>query len=180
MLLSSGKPANDIEVTGIQVRWPLNRQWSIQAAAQSLVFDFERPAAQLGVQQDPGVKAVDAKAKSTLVSLGLRSDHPWAGSNWGWFWSVDLGTGSVKVPTVSGPVAGGGTFNVSTSAKREWVLGAGSGVRWQFHRHAAAELGLQLNHHQANWTVTDSVSGRSGKIGAYQAYGLWVGVLGQF
>jgi hypothetical protein len=176
MLLGDGKPANDIGVTGLNLRWRLDEQWSVQFGVQRHVFDAERPAGWLGLKQDPDVEAIDAKAKATAVSVGLRRDHGGPGSRWGWFWNLDLGTAKPKVPTVSGPLDGGGTFEVSTRAKREWIVGAGAGVRYQFSPGWAGEFGLQAEHHQANWRVTDAVSGRSGKVGAYQAAGLWLGL----
>jgi len=176
ILVGDGKPANDIETTGLNLRWRLDEQWSVQFGVQRQVFDAERPASWLGLRQDPGVEAIDAKAKATAVSVGLRRDHVWSGSRWGWFWNVDLGTAKPKVPTVSGPLDGGGTFEVSARAKREWVVGVGTGVRWRFAPSWAGEVGLQAEHHQANWRVTDAVSGRSGKVGAYQAAGLWLGL----
>lgn len=176
ILLGDGKPANDIEVTGLNLRWRRDEQWSLQFGVQRRVFDAERPASWLGLRQDPGVEAIDAKAKATAVSVGLRRDHGGSGSKWGWFWNVDLGSAKPNVPTVSGPLDGGGTFEVSTRAKREWIVGAGAGVRYQFASGWAGEAGLQAEHHQANWRVSDAVSGRSAKVGAYQAAGLWLGL----
>ncbi len=178
--ISGGKPANDIEDTAIKLRWRLDDQWSLQLGAQRLVFDAERPAALLGLRQDPGIDAIDAKAKATVISLGVRRDHLWAGSKWNWFWSLDLGTASPKVPTVSGPLDGGGSFSVSTRAKREWIVSAGAGLRWQFDQRWSAEAALHADHHQANWRLTDSVSGRSGKVGAYQAVGLSAAISARF
>ena len=162
VMLGDGTPANDIETTGVQLRWRLDERWSVQATLQRRVFDFERPAAVIGLQQDRSVEDIDAKAKATLISLGLRRDHAWPGSKWAWFWSVDLGTASPKVPTVSGPLEGGGTFSIRTKTQREWVGSASLGTRYQFGPHWAAEAALQADHHQTNWRLTDTVSGRTG------------------
>jgi hypothetical protein len=178
--ISDGTPANDIEDTALKLRWRLDDQWSLQLGLQRLVFDAERPAALLGLRQDPSIDAIDAKAKATVISFGLRRDHGWAGSNWNWFWSLDLGTASPKVPTVSGPLDGGGTFSVSTRAKREWIVSAGTGLRWQFDKRWSVETALHADHHQANWRLADSVSGRSAKIGAYQAVGLSAAISARF
>ena len=180
LLVGDGKPANDIGVTGLNLRWRLGEQWSVQFGVQRHTFDAERPASWLGLDQDPDVETIDAKAKATAVSVGLRRDHGAAGSRWGWFWNLDLGAAKTKVPTVNGPLEGGGTFEIRTRAKREWVVGAGAGVRYQFSPGWAGEFGLQAEHHQANWRVTDAVSGRSGKVGAYQAGGLWLGLAAAF
>lgn len=178
--VGDGTPANDIGAAGVQLRWRLDEQWALQATLQRLTFDFERPAAVLGLRQDSSVEAIDAKAKATLFSLGLRRDHAWPGSNWAWFWSLELGTTSPKVPTVSGPLEGGGTFSIRTRSQREWVASGSLGTRYQFGPHWAAEAALQANHHQTSWRLTDSVSGRTGKVGAYQAAGLWLGLSVRF
>lgn len=178
--ISDGTPANDIEDTALKLRWRLGEQWSLQLGLQRLAFDAERPAALLGLRQDPTINAIDAKATATVVSLGVRRDHLWAGSKWNWFWSLDLGTASPKVPTVSGPLEGGGTFNVSTKAKREWLVSAGAGLRYNFDKTWSVESALHADHHQASWRLTDSVSGRSAKIGAYQAVGLSLAVSARF
>lgn len=176
ILLGDGKPANDTEVTGLGLRWRLDGPWSIRLAAQRQVFDAERPASWLGLRQDPGLKAIDAKATATLLSVGLQRDLGGPAADWGWFWHVDLGSAKPKVPTVSGPLEGGGRFEVRTRAKREWVLGAGLGLRYPLAAGWAVEAGLQVEHHQADWQVSDAVSGRSAKLGAYQAAGLILGL----
>jgi opacity protein-like surface antigen len=174
--VANGEPANDIPGHGIFARYYLNERWAIGVALERSEYDFEKPAAVLGLRQDPGVDAIDALAKASTVSAWLQRNYQHAGSPYRWFWSVGLGSASVDVPNAAGPLDGGGTFDIKTSAKREFILSAGAGLQRSFGKSWFAELGVRADQHFADWKLTDRVSGRTGSIDDYLAIGVHVGL----
>jgi hypothetical protein len=172
---ASGEPANDISGYGVFARYRLNERWSIGVAYDRAEFDFEKPAAVLGLRQDASVDPIDALAKSSTLSAWMQRNYRREGSPYRWFWSVGLGSASVDVPDARGPLDGGGTFDVKTDAKRELILSLGAGVQRGFGKHWFVEGALRADQHFAKWELTDRVSGRKGEIDDYLALGLYVG-----
>jgi len=49
-------------------------------------------------------------------------------SNLDWFWSAGLGINSIDVDDASGPLQGGGNFNVTTTVSSEALFGIKGGL----------------------------------------------------
>lgn len=182
ILLSGGKPANDITYIGLSGKKRLSDNAYLGASIDQLTFDFERPWQVLGIAQDKTTKPkdIDAKARSTLFRVFYERDYGKPDESWNPYWNAGLGIASVKVDNATGPVTGGGIFNITTDAGTEIVPTLGAGVRYNITRQFAADLGLGLNYHLADWKVRDSVSGRTASVKSYLTYGLQVGLLYRF
>lgn len=178
VLVGSGKPANDLMFNGIKALYRLDAESGVGLTIDRLSFDFERPQSVLGIAQDKSLvpKDIDAKAKSTLISVFYERRYATAGSPWSWNWNAGLGFASPSVGRASGPAAGGGSFDVGTDAGREYVPSAGLGARYSLDNGLHFEAGLSLNRHIANWKVTDAVSGRSARVKDYTTTGLSLGL----
>ncbi len=144
ILLSGGKPANDITLTGVSAKYGLSDNTYVGASIDQLSFDFERPWQVVGVQQDKAVKPkdIDAKARSTLFRVFYERDYGKSDQSWNPYWNAGIGFASVNVDSVTGPVVGGSTFNIATDSGTEIVPSLGAGIRYNFTRQFAADLGL--------------------------------------
>ncbi|MBL8343843.1 MAG: hypothetical protein JNN03_00220 [Rubrivivax sp.] len=176
--ISGGKPANDIEHTGLFGTYALSPGSRVGISADWLVYDFEGPWAVVGVQQDTAItpKIIDAKVKSTLVSAFYEQNYGARTERWNWNWRAGLGFAKPKAPNVSGPATGGGTFTMSTDAGTETVLSGGASVRYNVSPSVSFDLGGTLRHHRAKWKITDTVSGRTGTVKSYSSIGVEAGL----
>lgn len=179
VLLSDGEPSNDTVGYGVFGRYVLDNGWIVGAAIESKEFDFERPAHLLGITQSSSLETIDALAEVTDFSAWLERRHAW-NERWAWFWQVGGGFGSVDVPTVSGPVEGGGTFRIATDSGTDPFLLGGLGVRYELGEHWSSELAGQVQYRFADFTLTDGISGRSGDVGSYTAYGIYLAIAYEF
>lgn len=82
--------------------------------------------------QDPALKAIDAAATNTILSASLGRQYGSTDKGFDWFWTAGIGIGFPDVDTVSGPVDGGGTFEISTDAGTEIHLLASLGTSYHF------------------------------------------------
>lgn len=182
ILLANGKPANDIMSAGLSAKYRLRDNTYVGASIDQLSFDFERPWQVVGLQQDKAVnpKDIDAKARSTLLRVFYQRDYGKPDESWNKYWNAGIGIASVTVNSATGPVVGGSTFNIATDSGTEIVPSLGAGVRYNFTRQFAADFGLGLNYHLADWKVTDSVSGRTASVKSYATYGFQVGLSYRF
>ena len=182
ILLSGGKPANDITYSGLSAKYRWRENEHVGVSIDRLSFDYERPWQTLGLVQDKTVKPkdIDAKTDSTLFRLFYERDYGTPEQSWNPYWNAGIGFASVDVKTATGPVVGGGTFNITTDGGTEIVLSVGGGFRYNFTRQFAADLGAGYNYHRADWKVRDSVSGRTGTLSGYSTYGVQLGVTYRF
>lgn len=180
--ISGGKPANDITHTGIFATYGLSGVDRIGVSVDNLEYDFERPWALVGLQQDTAIssKTIDAKVKSTLVSAFYERRFGVSTETWNWNLRAGLGFAKPKAPSVSGPATGGGTFTIVTNAGTEVVLLGGAGVRYNFSRHVSVDLAGTLKHHRAKWNVLDTVSGRTATVKSYSSAGVEAGIVIRF
>ena len=169
--LADGEPANDIPAYGVAARWRPNERWAWGAALDVAEFDFEEPAKRLGLAQDPAVEPLDAKAESTELSLWFERTLGAPSARGHWYAGAGLGFVSLDVPSVSGPLAGGGQFEIETDGGNELVLSVLGGRRIEWGERWALDLALHLDQHFADWTVVDRVSGRTASIDDYFTYG---------
>lgn len=166
---ADGEPANDIPGYGAFGHYRLNDRWSLGVAVDRTEYDFEQPARVLGLQQDPDLPVIDAKAEATVVSA-------WLQRNFGlWFLGAGLGFASVDVPDATGPLNGPGTFDVQTEVDTEILASLIAGFQWRLGERWLLEFALRGDQHFAEWIVTDRISGRTARIDDYRAFGGHVG-----
>lgn len=175
----SGKPSNDVLGLGLIGRYGLNNSWFVEMEVTQSDADFERPWRVLGLQQDSSVKTVDALYKSTVAMAHIGQTFR-SSARYDWYWTAGLGFNSVDVKNAVGPIAGGGTFNIRTDAGTETLLGLKIGVRQRLSDSWILNYALRATYHIADWTVTDTVTGATARIGNYGIYGLLVGVERKF
>lgn len=166
---ADGEPANDIPGYGAFGHYRLNDRWSLGVAVDRTEYDFEQPARVLGLQQDPDLPVIDAKAEATVVSA-------WLQRNFGpWFLGAGLGFASVDVPDATGPLNGPGTFDVQTEVDTEILASLIAGFQWRLGKRWLLEFSLRGDQHFAEWIVTDRISGRTARIDDYRAFGGHIG-----
>ena len=175
IMLSDGEPANDVPGYGLFARWRWSERWAIGASVDRVEYDFEQPARLLGLQQDPNLDAIDALATATVVGVWVQRDSSAPSGRWSWFWGGGLAVASVDVPDARGPVAGGGTFDIRTEPNLEVIASILGGVQWRISRRLFLEVAARVEEHFADWEVTDRVSGLTGSVGSYFAYGGCIG-----
>lgn len=175
ILLADGEPANDIQTIGVHGRHRIAEGWRLGAAVDFNDFDFERPAKILGLTQDPAVETVDAKASATTLSVWIENSLTAESSANDLYWMAGLGASFVDVDDVTGPLAGGGSFDITTDAGTEILASAGLGYRRYLTRELALELLVRADQHFADWKVEDRSSGASGTVDDYFSWAFLVG-----
>ena len=178
----SGEPANDVPGGGAFGRWRLSDRWSVGLALDQASFDVEEPAGILGLPQLPEdqLSPIDVKAEATTVSAWAQRDHRREGGRSSWFWGLGLGISTLDVPDATGPLLGGGTFDVRTEADTELLASASAGWRRDIGRRWMLELAARVDQHFADWTLTDRVSGRTATIDDWLAWGGHLGIGARF
>lgn len=172
LVTAGGEPANDITGAGLYLRYPLSANSRLGFALDYASGDFETPANILGLTT---VGVIDSTAEWTALSawyeylLGKPEDA------WRWFVGAGLGVAFVEVKDVSGPLAGGGSFDITTDADDEILALFSAGLRRRFGARWSGEVALRVDHHFADWQMVDRVSGRSGEIDDYTAIGGYLG-----
>jgi hypothetical protein len=173
---ADGTPANDIPGYGLFARYRLNERWAIGVSADRTEYDFEEPARILGLTPSPSLEPIDAVAEATVLIVSLERGHRRAGGRTTWFWSLGVGTASIDVPDVSGPLANGARFDIRTEADDELIAALAVGLRRDLFARSFVEFALRLDQHFADWQVTDRSSGARGAVGDYLAWGGHLGV----
>ncbi len=176
--LGNGVPTNDIIGYGLFGHYRFNERWSIGFAVDySPEFDFERTPDTLGFVTE---MAVDAKGTSTGFSTWIERVYGRSGGKNEWFWNAGLGLNSVDMKDISGPLVGGGDFNITTDAGSELMVMAGGGYRRWFGPGWGLEGALSLGRHSADWKVMDRVSGATRTIDDYSVNTIRLGILKRF
>lgn len=178
-LFGEGTPSNDVLGYGIIGGYKLDPNWTIAGAVDFADFDFERPWQLINVTQQSGTKAIDSKSSSTTGALWLQRDYELPG-DWSWNWSVGGGLSKINVDDATGPVEGGGAFNITTNVDTEYLLLGGVGVNYRMSQNWGVRADARIEKRFAKWNVTDTVSGATGTVGDYTLMGVSVGVLYDF
>ena len=175
VLLGDGVPANDILGFGLIGKYELSDGWYLAGTLDAYDYDFERPYQVAGLSQDPGVKTIDSKIKSTTLGAAI-GRHYGDKSGFDWFWTAGVGVGLPDSSNISGPTDTGGTFDLLIDAKTEIQIMSTLGTtyytsgRWSFTAAARAE------HHFLDITVTDQVTGDTGKVESQTPLGAYLSV----
>ena len=172
----SGKPTNDVLGFGLFGKRHLNERWAVGFSVDiSSEFDVERSPQLAGVPQDPDAKVIDSIGEMTLfkgwVQRTYRPDRKLS-----YFWRVGAGFGDVNIDPVSGPTPSGGTFTVVTDAGSEVIVEGSFGLELDLGSRWFLEVAARIEQHLADWTLTDTVSGSSGKIDNYSLRGIHFGL----
>lgn len=177
---ADGEPANDIPGYGAFGHYRLSDRWKLGFAVDTAEFDFEQPAKVLGLRQSESVDVIDSLAESTTVSAWIERTFGRPQGRTEWFLGAGLGLASVDVPDASGPLQGGGRFDIETEVDSEIVAQLLGGLRLHFGRRWGLEFALRADQHFAKWEVRDRVSGRTATIDDYRALGGHLGVSFRF
>lgn len=176
IVTGTGEPTNDIPGYGLYGRYRFGDRWSLGFGADfSDEFDVERTAELVGLVQDPAVEDIDSKGSSQGLGVWVERRYRGDERRLQWFWTAGIGFVSVDVEDQSGPLAGGGTFDVTVDAGSELVASAGLGLRVRLGERFLFEPVLRLDQHFAEWDLTDRVSGATGSIDDYLLKGVSVG-----
>lgn len=180
VLLGDGVPANDILGFGLIGRYALSDGWFAAATLDAYEYDFEHPASLLGIQQDPNVKTIDASTSNTVLGGHFGRRYGEADGGFGWFWSLGLGVAFPDIKDAMGPVAGGGTFDLYSTSKTEIHVMSALGSSYRITPAWSVALAARLEHQFIDITVTDRISGATGKVDSQSPIGAWFGINYQF
>lgn len=175
-----GEPSNDVLGIGIIANYTLNEKWFMDIELILSEADFERPWQTLGLVQDPNEKTIDAVYTSTALLFHFGQNIAMDSPTLGAYWTAGIGFNSVDVDDVSGPLDGGGTFNITTDAGTETLLGMKLGIRQALGEKWSANYALRYDYHLADWKVTDTISNTTTNIDNYSTYGILLGVSRKF
>jgi len=171
VVTAGGEPANDIMSAGLFGRYRLNDRWLLGFGVDQSEYDFERPWATLGLRQDTSVEVIDASTSATALSVWAEREYARPGKRLRWFWSGGLGFTSPDVDDVSGPIEGGGIFNITTDPGSEVIVSGTGGLRLPFAKRWLFDFQVRVDHHLADWEVTDTVSGLTTTLDDYTGLG---------
>ncbi|MCW8956464.1 MAG: outer membrane beta-barrel protein [Gammaproteobacteria bacterium] len=175
-----GKPSNDILGIGIIANYSVSNQWFMDIELIYSEADFERPWKPLGLVQDPTEKTIDAVFTSTALLFHFGQNIQMESKTLKGYWTAGIGFNSVDVEDVTGPLDGGGTFNIITDPDTETLIGLKTGIRQRLGDNWSANYALRFDYHLADWKVTDTISATTTSIGNYSTYGFLVGVTRKF
>ncbi len=173
MVSAGGEPTNDQMGGGIFVRFRLNEKWLVGASVDELSGDFERPYLHFGTTSP---EEVDATADSTIVSGWVEREYGNRDRKLRWFWNAGLGFTSPDVADISGPLTGGGTFDITTDAGSETLLSVGGGLRRGFAKWFGFEVEVQADQHFAEWKLTDRDNATTATLDDYLTWGINLGL----
>jgi len=173
VLLGQGEPANDMVGAGLVGRWRIRDPWYLGVTVVDVAFDYETPNRALGIA---ATTVVDGSNELSRTSVFVERRYETA-RLWDWYWLAGVGAAAVDdVANVPGARAGGGTFEIVTTAADETHAFAGGGLRRPFGEHWRLEAAFTVEHHDTDYRLVDRVSGQRGAIGAHSPYGLAIGV----
>jgi hypothetical protein len=179
--LGDGEPYNDLPIAGhVFVRRHLDGPWSVSAWIESAGGDFELPAKVVGLVQDPNTSDIDSDL--SVLSVGLSGERAlWQSARGSRLYALlGVAYSAVDADDVSGPLAGGGTFDVTTDPGSEVLGSLGLGYQLRLGERFSLEAVARYDHHFASWEVRDRISGSTGSIDDYSAYAFLVGLTYSF
>lgn len=180
LLGGSGDPTNDVLGGGLFGHYELNERWSLGFSLDySDEFDIERSPASLGLVQDPSAEVVDSKASFIGGKIWIERVYRREGRT-EWFWGVGVGADSIDVNPATGPLADGGTFDITIDAGTDLIVLGTAGLRLKVGQRGAFEFALRADQHFADWKVIDRVSGAMANVSNYTLTGAHIGWIYRF
>lgn len=173
LVTAGGEPTNDQMGAGVYGKYRLNEKWLVGGAIDFMSGDFERPYEILG-KISP--EEIDSTVDSTIFSGWIEREYGKQDRKLKWFWSAGLGFTSPDADDVTGPLAGGGTFDITTDPGSEILVSGAGGLRRGFSRRFGFEFGVRVDQHFADWDLTDRSDGTTGSIDDYTAWGGYFGL----
>lgn len=178
---SSGKPTNDVLGLGLIGHYKYSDKWYLGVALDhSPEFDFERTASRVGLKQDSNVADIDAKGTLLQISAFAERRYPDDAGNIEYFWTLGAGISEIDMDDVSGPLQGGGNFEISTTTDTELVIVGSIGMQHRLSENWSGRYAFSIDHHFADWKLKDRVSGNTGSIDDYGIYGIRLGATYHF
>jgi Outer membrane protein beta-barrel domain len=177
IVTAGGEPTNDMIAFGVFGRYRIDERWRLGFGIESFGGDFERPYELVGLASP---EELDSDLSTLLVTVWIDRLYGARERRMRWFWSAGLGVASPDADELTGPVTGGGMFDVTADPGTELVIGVSGGLRWRLGQRFGLELGLRVDQHFADWTVTDRVSGQTGTVDDYTAKGAYLGAAWRF
>lgn len=174
ILAGNAPPANDMPGAGLIVRRTWNDGWVVGVGLEQYSFDHEEPYKSVGIGLDPSFPedAIDGTTDSTVVSAWIERRYDGASTGgWSWFWTAGLGYAFISTEDVTGPAAGGGTFDITTQASDELHVLTSGGARYSFARGWFLEAALHGQYQFTDYDVMDRVSGNTAEIDAQTLFG---------
>jgi hypothetical protein len=174
IMLGDGEPSNDMPGYGLVGHYRVSDRWAFGVALHTSDWDFERPAALLGIVQSTAVQDVDAKVSEESFSAWLESqfDGPFGLDA---FWQLGGGAANSDASNAAGPTATGGTFNIVSDFGTTTFAFAAIGVRGGFAERWYWEAALRLEQRFSDIQFVDTVSGSSGTLDWPLLYGGYLG-----
>jgi Outer membrane protein beta-barrel domain len=177
IMAANGEPANDMMMYGVFGRYRFKPRWHWGLGVDFLSFDFERPYSILKIQS---TVENDADASNTIISTWLEYEYTLGTPNWIPFFLGGIGVGITDVDDVRGDIPGGGTYDIAADGGTEVIPMVGLGLRHRLGDRLAAEFGARAQYHIGGWDVKDRISGLTGSVDDYFAYGAYAGVVFRF
>ncbi len=173
LLTADGSPANDMMGSGAFLQYHVSDHTRIEWSFEYKEYDFEAPQRYVGLSRS-STQDSDSRTRSTLISL--RVERSWGGREQCLhpLAFAGLGMGYTVIDDIRGTV-NGEAFDINAEGGIETVPSCGIGIRYQ-RRGWAVDGGLKVERHLADWDLEDRVSGRSGEVGDYTAWGGWLGL----
>lgn len=175
-----GLPASDMFGIGVISRFYLNDGWFAGAAIDTAEYDFEHTSAVWGESQDPSAQAIDAAATSTIFSAFMGRQYGDMSKGFDWFWTAGLGVGFPDIEDVSGPAAGGGTFDIITKSGTEIHLITSLGTSYHFSSEWSATFTARVEQHFMDHRLTDRVTDSTTTIDSQTPIGVSISLNRQF
>lgn len=173
---AGGEPANDMMGYGLVGRYHLSDHWMLGLSVESLSFDYERPYELVGIVGDPAAGEIDSTTESLSFNAWIERVYLRPSGRFEWFWTTGLGWASLDADDITGPTADGGTYNIATDIGTEIILSASAGMRLLLKDRWYLEVALRGDQHFADWAILDRVSGATGSVEDYFAWGANLGV----
>lgn len=177
---ADGLPTNDMLGFGVISRFYLNNGWFAGAAIDTAEYDFEHTSAILGRSQDLSTNAIDAAATNTIFSAFMGRQYGDMRKGFDWFWTAGLGVGFPDIEDVSGPVAGGGTFDISTKSGTEIHLITSLGTSYHFSSQWSATFTARVEQHFMDHRLTDRITDTTTTIDSQTPIGVSISLNRQF
>ena len=170
---ADGEAANDILSFGLFGRYLLAESWLVGVALDYAEFDFEEPAKMLRLN---AAEIVDASTTQYLISAWVEHEfnikRDWLSP----FVGAGLGIGILDTDEVTGPINGGGTFDISTDPGVEFIPSVLVGLRFSLGERIFTEIAAHADYRFASWDVTDRNSGVTATLDDYFTYGAYLGL----
>lgn len=175
-----GLSANDMLGFGVISRYHLSGGWFAGAAFDTADFALAQPSAIVGIPQDAATKSIDAAASSTIFSAFMGRQYADMSEGFDWFWTAGIGVGFADVKDVSGPVANGGTFDITTKSGTEIHLITSLGTSYHFSSLWSATFVARVERHFMDHRLTDRVTDTTAKIDSQTPIGISISLHRQF